>query len=139
MRTRAAACIALTTVMLLAVSAVAFGARYEGGGAEDPRVGVTFAKDGDKVKGFTIKAALFRCTDGDRFRGGTRVGIMKIEETSHGRRFRGVFENADSTQRARVSGRVVRPGVARGEFRLLAFFDRVACDSRQVAWRARIR
>lgn len=132
MRRRAAACIALTTVMLLAVSAVAFGAWYEGGGAEDPRVGVTFAKDGDKVKGFTVRRARFRCSDGSHFRTGTRLGTMTM---NHRGRFRGRFTSRRGEALAAVSG-AVRKANAKGSLRIVTFVGWKRCSTGDVRWRA---
>ena len=124
--------------MLLITATTALAATYVGRAVEDPRVRVSFAREGQLIKRFTIERARFFCTDGDRFRADTRVGRMRVRRTPEGdRRFAGTFSNENGDQHARVRGLLLRGGRARGGYRLSATFDDVGCTTRSREWRAR--
>lgn len=130
-------CIGLAVVALLATTTVAAAATYSGRGTDDARMRVSFEREQGKVKRFTIEQARFFCADGDRFRDGTRVGVMKIRRTREGvKKFKGHFSNADGSQTGRVSGAFVSDRRARGSFRLIAEFEQGGCETRNVTWRA---
>jgi hypothetical protein len=126
-------CIGLAAAILLVTATTALAATYVGRAIEDPRVRVSFEKDGQLIKRFTIEQARFFCTDGDRFRANTRVGRMRVRED---RRFRGRFTNNDGSVSVLVRGRLLGER-ARGRFRIVAFFDDVQCNTNRVRWRAR--
>jgi hypothetical protein len=136
-RRRASTCIGFALVLVLATGALAVAATYRGGGTEDPKVRVRFEKDRDTIKGFKIERARFFCTDGDRFRAGTRVGRMEVRRRRGERRFGGYFTNPDGTQSSRIRGRLIGRRKARGNFRLTASFGDVGCTTRRVHWKAR--
>jgi hypothetical protein len=130
---RALICTGLAVTILLLAATTALAATYVGRATEDPRVRVSFEKDGQFINRFTIEQARFFCTDGDRFRANTRVGRMRVRED---RRFRGRFTDNNGSVSVLVRGRL-RGESARGRFRIVAFFDDVQCNTNRVRWRAR--
>lgn len=134
-RRRASTCIGFAVVLVLATGALAVAATYRGGGTEDTKVGVRFEKDLDTIKRFKIERARFFCTDGDRFRAGTRVGRMEVRRRG---RFRGRFTDSSGGVSVRVRGRV-RGRSARGRFRIVTLFGAVECNTYRVPWKARRR
>jgi hypothetical protein len=130
---RALICTGLVVAMLLLTATTALAATYAGRAVEDPRVRVSFERDGQFIKRFTIERARFFCTDGDRFRADTRVGRMRVRDRG---RFRGRFTDNDGSVSVLVRGRL-RGERARGRFRIVAFFDDVQCNTNRVRWRAR--
>jgi hypothetical protein len=134
--TRTLTIVGVTLALLLGTATSADAARFVGSGVEDPKVGISFVKEDGRIKRFTIEDAKFRCTDGDRFRAGTQVGTMRLKEQDGIRVFSGSFTNDTETQTARVKGELRSRGRARGDFRLVATYDKVGCSTGTVLWEA---
>ncbi|HEV2076126.1 MAG TPA: hypothetical protein VGR10_07785, partial [Thermoleophilaceae bacterium] len=75
---RVLVCLGLALTASLATAATASAASYAGGGVDDERVSVSFERKQGEVRDFTVRRARFLCTDGERFRGGTQAGTMKV-------------------------------------------------------------
>jgi hypothetical protein len=125
--------IGAAVALLMALSAVAFAATFEGRGKEDPKVRVSFEKSPDEIRQFRIGRARFSCTHRKPFRETMRAGEMNLDARS---RFHGRFTDSGGTLSLRVEGQLER-GAAQGTFRAVVYYRLGHCRTGQVAWKAR--